>query len=111
MPIIARLTEENIVYGKAGGEQLTMDYYRAAGPGPHPVARSWSSTSTGTHGTVAHREARVIEGVSMGGFGGPHLGFKYLEVFGLMGIMAGTLVDREQCAVVVTIPTYLEQST
>jgi acetyl esterase len=32
------LTEENIVYGNAGGEQLTMDYYRAAGPGPHPVA-------------------------------------------------------------------------
>ena len=32
------LTEENIVYGDAGGEQLTMDYYRAAGPGPHPIA-------------------------------------------------------------------------
>ena len=32
------LTEENIVYGNAGGEQLTLDYYRAAGPGPHPLA-------------------------------------------------------------------------
>jgi len=32
------LTEENIVYGEAAGEKLTMDYYRAAGPGPHPIA-------------------------------------------------------------------------
>jgi alpha-L-fucosidase 2 len=29
---------EGIVYGQAGGERLTMDYYAAAGRGPHPVA-------------------------------------------------------------------------
>src|SRR5260370_36950904 len=27
-----------IVYGQAGGERLTMDYYPPAGPAPHPIA-------------------------------------------------------------------------
>ena len=31
-------THEGIVYGEAGGEKLTMDYYKGMGPGPHPVA-------------------------------------------------------------------------
>ena len=31
-------TQDGVVYGVAGGEPLTMDYYASAGPGPHPVA-------------------------------------------------------------------------
>lgn len=31
-------SQDGIVYGEAGGEQLTMDYYAPAGKGPHPVA-------------------------------------------------------------------------
>jgi alpha-L-fucosidase 2 len=31
-------TQENLVYGVADGQQLTMDYYAPAGPGPHPIA-------------------------------------------------------------------------
>src|SRR5262245_4665390 len=31
-------SEDGIVYGEAGGEQLTMDYYPPAGPAPHPLA-------------------------------------------------------------------------
>jgi alpha-L-fucosidase 2 len=31
-------THEGIVYGEAAGEKLTMDYYKGAGPGPHPIA-------------------------------------------------------------------------
>lgn len=31
-------TQDSIVYGRAGGESLTMDYYAAKGPGPHPIA-------------------------------------------------------------------------
>jgi alpha-L-fucosidase 2 len=27
-----------LVYGEAGGETLTLDYYAASGPGPHPIA-------------------------------------------------------------------------
>jgi acetyl esterase/lipase len=43
--------------------------------------------------TIATREARVIEGQSMGGFGAAHLGFKYPELFGTVSISAGALVD------------------
>src|SRR5438128_9235903 len=31
-------SEDGIVYGEAGGEKLTMDYYPPAGPVPHPIA-------------------------------------------------------------------------
>src|SRR6266851_4769750 len=31
-------SDDPIVYGEAGGEKLTMDYYPAAGPAPHPIA-------------------------------------------------------------------------
>lgn len=31
-------TKEDLVYGKAGGQRLTMDYYAGIGPGPHPIA-------------------------------------------------------------------------
>jgi len=34
----AAKSEDGIIYGEAGGEKLTMDYYPPAGPGPHPVA-------------------------------------------------------------------------
>ena len=42
------------------------------------------------HRTIARREARVIEGASMGGFGALYLGLKYPEVFGVISsVMAG----------------------
>src|SRR5947209_13757742 len=31
-------SEDGIVYGEAGGEKLTIDYYPPAGPAPHPIA-------------------------------------------------------------------------
>src|SRR2546425_13183179 len=34
----AAKSEDGIVYGEAGGENLTMDYYPPAGPAPHPIA-------------------------------------------------------------------------
>ena len=42
LPVIGQtsrpgLTEENVVYGEASGEKLTMDYYKPTGPGPHPI--------------------------------------------------------------------------
>ena len=30
-------TQDSVVYGEAGGEKLTMDYYAPSGPGPHPI--------------------------------------------------------------------------
>src|SRR5512132_3581562 len=34
----AAKSQDGLVYGEAGGEKLTMDYYPPPGPGPHPVA-------------------------------------------------------------------------
>ncbi|MGH9668108.1 MAG: alpha/beta fold hydrolase [Bryobacteraceae bacterium] len=31
-------TQDGLVYGEAGGETLTMDYYAPTGPAPHPIA-------------------------------------------------------------------------
>jgi acetyl esterase/lipase len=31
-------TQDGLVYGVADGQSLTMDYYAAKGPGPHPIA-------------------------------------------------------------------------
>src|ERR1700734_1468262 len=30
-------TQDGLVYGEAGGEKLTMDYYAPSGPGPHLI--------------------------------------------------------------------------
>lgn len=43
--------------------------------------------------TIASREARAVNGFSMGGFGAAHLGFKYPEIFGVDSIMAPPLVE------------------
>ncbi len=40
-----------------------------------------------TYRTIPKREARVLEGLSMGGFGVFHLGFKYPEMFGMISGM------------------------
>ena len=45
--------------------------------------------------TVARREARAIEGFSMGGFGAARLGFKFPELFGAVSILGGALLDEE----------------
>ena len=45
-----------------------------------------------TYRTLAHRETRAIEGYSMGSYGAAHLGFKYPELFGIVGVNAGALI-------------------
>ncbi|MCP5113965.1 MAG: hypothetical protein GY953_24290, partial [bacterium] len=49
-----------------------------------------------TYRTIARREARGLEGYSMGGYGAAHLAFKYPDVFGAVGIMAGALLDADR---------------
>jgi len=49
-----------------------------------------------TYRTLARREARAIEGYSMGGYGAAHLGFKYPELFGIVGVMAGALITPRE---------------
>lgn len=48
-----------------------------------------------TYRTLAKREARIIEGYSMGGYGAAHLGFKYPNLFGTVVIDAGALIDPD----------------
>jgi endo-1,4-beta-xylanase len=42
--------------------------------------------------TMASREARAVDGFSMGGFGAAHFGFKYPELFGVVSIEAPALL-------------------
>ncbi|MCA1684987.1 MAG: esterase family protein [Planctomycetia bacterium] len=51
-----------------------------------------------TYRTLARRDARAVEGFSMGGFGAAHLGFKYPETFGLVSILAGSMHKAEDFA-------------
>jgi enterochelin esterase-like enzyme len=46
-----------------------------------------------TYRTIARREARMIEGFSMGGYGAGHLGFKYPELFGSVSMIDAAMVD------------------
>jgi acetyl esterase/lipase/enterochelin esterase-like enzyme len=49
-----------------------------------------------TYRTVARREGRAIEGMSMGGFGALRLGFKYPELFGTVSSIAAALHTLEE---------------
>jgi endo-1,4-beta-xylanase len=48
-----------------------------------------------TYRTIPSREARCIEGQSMGGFGAARLGFGYPDLFGAVSISAGALHTAE----------------
>jgi endo-1,4-beta-xylanase len=48
-----------------------------------------------TYRTIARREARIVQGYSMGGFGAAHLAFKYPELFGAVAVDAGALLTAE----------------
>jgi len=41
-----------------------------------------------TYRTMARREARAVEGFSMGGFGAVHLGFKYPDTFAAVSVLS-----------------------
>ena len=46
-----------------------------------------------TYRTIARPQARALEGMSMGGYGALHLGFKYPEVFGVISAVAPAVRD------------------
>src|SRR5436190_3825853 len=48
-----------------------------------------------TYRTIVAREARAVDGFSMGGFGAAQLGFKYPEIFGVVSIMPPPLLGPE----------------
>jgi enterochelin esterase-like enzyme len=45
--------------------------------------------------TLATREARIVEGFSMGGYGAARLGFKYPQLFGAVSVLAGGPLDLD----------------
>jgi endo-1,4-beta-xylanase len=46
-----------------------------------------------TYRTIAKREARAVEGFSMGGYGAAHLGFAHPDLFGMVSVRSGALTD------------------
>lgn len=48
-----------------------------------------------TYRTIASREARALDGFSMGGFGAAHLGLKFPDHFGVISIMAPPLLGPD----------------
>jgi enterochelin esterase-like enzyme len=59
-----------------------------------------------TYRTLKLREARAIEGMSMGGYGSLHLGFKYPELFGVVSSIAPSITSFEMERKEVVAPTF-----
>jgi hypothetical protein len=61
-----------------------------------------------TYRTYAAPEARAVEGVSMGGFGAAHFGFKFPEWFAGMTSMAGALHNAAGFRIYASAPVWEE---
>jgi endo-1,4-beta-xylanase len=76
---------------------LTATYYRDSVDGKWPVEsvimKELIPHIDQTYRTMAAREARAVEGFSMGGYGAAHLGFKYPDTFGIVVIGSGAFSD------------------
>jgi enterochelin esterase-like enzyme len=59
-----------------------------------------------TYRTIKLREARGIDGMSMGGYGSLHLGFKYPELFGVVSSIAPSITTYEMERKEVVVPTF-----
>lgn len=59
-----------------------------------------------TYRTINLREARGIDGMSMGGYGSLHLAFKYPELFGVVSSIAPSITTFEMERKEVIVPTF-----
>ena len=59
-----------------------------------------------TYRTIKLREARGIDGMSMGGYGSLHLGFKYPELFGVVSSIAPSITSFEMERKEILAPTF-----
>lgn len=59
-----------------------------------------------TYRTISKREARGIEGMSMGGYGSLHLGFKYPGLFGVVSSIAPSITTFEMERKEIIVPTF-----
>jgi endo-1,4-beta-xylanase len=60
------------------------------------IIQDWIPHLDRYYRTLEHRNQRILEGFSMGGFGAAHLGFKYPEIFGAVSILDRALLDADQ---------------
>ena len=78
---------------------MVNSFYCDTVEGPHPVEsviiKDLIPHVDATYRTLPKREARIIQGFSMGGYGAAHLGFKYPELFGTVIVNSGALLDPE----------------
>ncbi len=76
---------------------MVNSFYCDTADGPHPVEsviiKELIPHIDETYRTLPKREARIIQGFSMGGYGAAHLGFKYPELFGTVIVNSGALLD------------------
>jgi enterochelin esterase-like enzyme len=78
---------------------LPIGWYNNSKDGTMPVEdviiRDLIPHIDATYRTINFREARGIEGMSMGGYGSLHLGFKYPELFGVVSSIAPSITTFE----------------
>jgi S-formylglutathione hydrolase FrmB len=89
---------------------LADSYYCDSADGERPVetmiVRELVPYVDGAYRTIRRREARAVEGFSMGGFGALHLGLKHPNVFGSISALGAAA--REPAAMACERPQALE---
>ncbi|WP_427918748.1 alpha/beta hydrolase [Streptomyces sp. cg40] len=77
-------------------QSLPVGWYVDSRDGIRPVEQSVANCLVQhvdtTYRTVAHRDARFLEGFSMGGYGALHLGLKYPKLFGRISAIAPSIL-------------------
>jgi enterochelin esterase-like enzyme len=77
-------------------QALPVGWYINSKDGKRPVEnviiRDLIPHIDATYRTIGRREARGIEGMSMGGYGALHLGFKYPQLFGVISSVAPSIL-------------------
>ncbi len=89
---------------------LPIGWYNNSKDGTMPVEdviiRDLIPHIDATYRTINRREARGIDGMSMGGYGSLHLGFKYPELFGVVSTIAPSITTFEKERKEVLLPTF-----
>jgi enterochelin esterase-like enzyme len=89
---------------------LPIGWYNNSKDGTMPVEdviiRDLIPHIDATYRTINQREARGIDGMSMGGYGSLHLGFKYPELFGVVSSIAPSITTFEMERKEVIAPTF-----
>jgi len=93
---------------------LPIGWYNNSKDGTMPVEdviiRDLIPYIDATYRTINRREARGIDGMSMGGYGSLHLGFKYTELFGVVSSIAPSITTFEKERKEVLVHTFEDDS-